>query len=348
MLSVRGVDLSTALLAEAAGIRYSAGGAAEPIERILADVGANYVRLRLWVNPPAGYGDEASALALARRAAAAGMKIFLDFHYSDTWADPKHQTTPAAWRGDDLEALATRVRDYTRRVVADFARQGTPADLVQVGNEISNGMLWPLGRLTDGQPGGWPGFLALVRAGVDGARDGGPAGHRPRIALHSDRVGDPAGSHTFFDRLTAAGIPFDVIALSYYPFWHGPLDALRATMDDLARRYRGDVLVAETGYPWTMAGGDPVLGVADPDRLPEASRFPPTPEGQRAYFGALREVIRQVPDGRGLGFVAWEPGWLAGVGWEPGATAPFTNLTLFDHEGGLLPAARAAFAPPGS
>jgi arabinogalactan endo-1,4-beta-galactosidase len=342
------VDISTALLEEAAGHRFSADGTIQPIESILAGVGANYARLRLWVNPSPGYSDEASALTLARRTHAAGMRIFLDLHYSDTWADPNHQKTPAAWRTDDLAALTDQVHDYTRDVIADFARQDTPVDLVQVGNEISAGMLWPLGRLGSDRPdGGWPAFLALLRAGVDGALVGAPRDHRPRIALQIERIGDPAGSHDFFDQVTAAGIPYDVIALSYYPFWHGPLSALRSTMDDLATRYHRDVLVAETGYPWTMAGGDPDLGVADAAELPEADRFPPTPAGQSAFYRALRAAIRDVPGGHGLGLVVWEPGWLAGVGWRAGATAPFTNLTLFDHEGRLLPAAAVALAPQG-
>lgn len=343
---VRGADISTALLVEAAGHRFSADGHTGPIERLLAGRGANAVRLRLWVQGPAGYGDEASALALARRARDAGMRIYLDLHYSDRWADPRHQEVPPSWRGDDLAALAQHVHDYTAHLVAEFARQGTPADLVQTGNEISAGLLWPLGRLApDRADGGWPGLLDLLRAAVAGVHDGSPPEHRPAIVLHTDRIGDPTGSHAFFDRLSDAGLPFDVIGLSYYPFWHGPLALLRSTMTDLAERYRLDVLVAETGYPWTMAGGDPVLGVAAPDRLPEVDRFPPTPGGQSAYFEALREVIGQVPNGRGLGFVVWEPGWLAGVGWQPGATAPFTNLTLFDQSGRLLPAATTAFAP---
>jgi arabinogalactan endo-1,4-beta-galactosidase len=345
---VRGADISTALLVEAAGHRFSVDGDHAPIERILAAQGATHVRLRLWVEGPAGYGDEASALALARRAWDAGLRIYLDFHYSDRWADPRHQEIPPSWRDHDLMALARRVHGYTRQVVADFASQGTPADLVQTGNEISAGMLWPLGRLgPDRADGGWPGLLDLLSAAVAGARDGSPPGHRLTVALHTDRIGDPPGSRAFFDRVRAAGLPFDVIALSYYPFWHGPLALLRSTMTDLAGRYGTDVIVAETGYPWTMAGGDPVLGVAEPARLPEACLFPPTPCGQSAYYRALRDVIGQVPKNRGLGFVVWEPGWLAGVGWEPGAAAPFTNLTLFDRSGRLLPAAGSAFARPG-
>jgi arabinogalactan endo-1,4-beta-galactosidase len=343
---IRGADISFTTQEERAGNQVSEGGVTEPIETILDHHGANYVRLRLWVDPPTGDNDETATLQLARRARATGMKIYLDFHYSDTWADPTHQTVPAPWNSTDIDVLSRQLRTYTRDVLEDFARQGTPIDLVQLGNEVSGGILWPLGQLGQTRPGGgWPGFLALMRAAVSGVREAEAADHhRVAIAIHSDRVNDIAGLNYFFGRLRGGGVPFDVIALSYYPFWHGPLSTLAAAMDDLATTFGKDVIVAETAYPWTLEEGDPLF-VAAQSALPEAQRFPPTPGGQSAYFRALRAVINQVPARHGLGFLDWEPGWLPGVGVRAGQPDAFANLTMFDFHGHMLPAVLAAFAP---
>jgi arabinogalactan endo-1,4-beta-galactosidase len=350
---IRGADLSFTLLEEKAGNKVSENGKKAPIERILANHGANYVRLRLWVDPAKGYsGSKADTLKLARRAADAGMKIYLDLHYSDTWADPTYQTIPESWNHTRLTVLSGEVRDYTRDVLEEFASQGTPVDMVQLGNEVSAGILWPLGKLDDSLPGGgWPGFLTLLRAGAAGVHDaelaGPAAGHPVRIAIHTDRISDPDALRGWVEHLRTGKVPFDLVSLSYYAFWQGPMSKLGAAMDELARSLGIDVLVTETAYPWTLEGGNPLLGIADLAKLPEADRFPPTPAGQIAYFEALRTLISQVPDGHGLGFIDWEPGWLPGVGPHPGEDSTLANVTMFDHKGRMLPVVATAFGPPG-
>jgi Glycosyl hydrolase family 53 len=140
-----GGDLSFTLLEEEAGTVFTDRGRAKPVEKIFVDHGANYVRLRLWINPPAGYPDLLTDLEMARRFKAAGMKLYLDFHYSDFWADPQHQDTPSAWAGQDLATMSKTLQTYTRRVIQAFAAQGTPVDLVSIGNEIRNGIVRPTG-----------------------------------------------------------------------------------------------------------------------------------------------------------------------------------------------------------
>lgn len=346
-LRVRGADVSFTLQEEAAGTRFSDCGRVRRVEDILAQHGATYVRLRVWVNPPAGYSDRAAALALARRARRAGLKVLLDLHYADFWADPAHQTTPAAWAGQDLATLAGTVRAYTRDIVAEFARRGAPIDMIQIGNEITAGMLWPLGQIyrPDGEH--WPEFTTLLAAGIAGARAGNPARHPLEIMVHIDRGGDNGGSRFFFDHVRDAGVDFDVIGLSFYPFWHGPMAALQQNLADLAARYGKPLVVVETAYPWTTADGDDLANfITSADQLPDVGRFPPSPAGQAAYFEALRDLLRAVPDGLGAGFVDWEPEWVPGVGWEPGAGNPNDNLTMFDFTGRALPSL-AAFRAPG-
>ncbi|MEN3304618.1 MAG: arabinogalactan endo,4-beta-galactosidase [Micromonosporaceae bacterium] len=340
---LRGADLSFTPQLEAAGVRFRDRRGVRPVERILADHGANYIRLRVWTNPPAGYSTEATALAMARRAHRAGLRILLDVHYSDFWADPGHQNTPAAWQGQDLPTLASTVRRYTRGLVADFARQGTPLDMVQVGNEITGGMLWPLGQIYQSDGAHWTEFTTLLNAGIAGVREGSPRRHPARVMVHIDRGGDNGGSVWFYDHVLAAGVvDFDVIGLSYYPFWHGSFAALQANLNDLAPRYGRDLVVVETAYPWTLGNGDQLANFIDSvDQLPDGAAYPATPQGQAGYFGALRQILAQVPGGRGAGFFTWEPEWIPGVGWEPGAGNPNDNLTQFDWQGNALPSVDA-------
>jgi len=345
-LRVRGGDLSFTPQLDAAGVTFRDRGVVRPVERILARHGATYVRLRVWTDPPAGYSDEASALTMARRAKRAGLKVLLNLHYSDFWADPAHQTTPAAWQGQDLATLAGTVHDYTRDIVAGFARHGVPVDMVQIGNEVTAGMLWPEGQIYREDGAHFPEFCTLLKAGIAGARAGNPRRHRLEVMVHIDRGGDNGGARWFYDHIAEQGVEFDVIGLSYYAMWHGDLTALAANLTDLAPRYGRPLVVVETAYPWTVDNGDQLENfVTSAGQLPDADRFPPTPNGQAAYFEAVREVIARVPDGLGAGFIDWSPEWIPGVGWAPGEGNPNDNLTMFDWSGNALPSLAAFRAP---
>lgn len=345
-LSIRGADLSFLPQLEEAGVRYrDLNGRIRPCEDIFTRAGATYIRLRVWVNPPAGYSDKARALGLARRAKRAGMKILLDPHYSDFWADPGKQPIPAGWP-TDLEGLKVKIRTYTRDLLRAFAAQGTPVDILQVGNEITNGILWPVGQLylPDGTQ-QWEAFTDLLKAGIAGARQASP--HRtPKLMLHIDKGGKMGDTQWFFDNITTWGVPFDIIGQSYYPMWHGSMAELQANVNDSVARYDKPVLLAEVSYPWTFEDGDGRGNIVGPDTiLPDADRFPATPAGQAAFYEELRQVLLQVPDGRGLGFMAWEPEWIPGVGWQPGAEASNDNLTQFDFTGRALPSIRSYRRP---
>jgi arabinogalactan endo-1,4-beta-galactosidase len=345
-LPLRGGDLSFLPQEEQAGAVFKDGGKALPAERILARHGATHVRLRLWVHPVDGVNGLASVLAMGRRVHQAGMRIFLSLHYSDTWADSQTQTAPAAWNGQGPDELARSVETYTRDVIGAFAAQGTPLAFVQLGNEIDNGMLWPLGRVRPSVDESWAAFLSLFRAALAGAAASLGAG--PRTVLHLGAGTDSARSQMFLDRVSSAGLLPDVIGFSYYPFWNGSLAALAQNLTAVGARYRRDLLVAETAYPWTLANADGTPNVVvTAGNLPDASTCPPTPAGQAAYYERLRAVLQRVPGGRALGFVIWAPDWLAGVDVTPGTGDTYDNLTLFDHQRHGLPALRC-LRPPGS
>jgi arabinogalactan endo-1,4-beta-galactosidase len=341
-----GADLSFTPQELAAGATFSYDGRPGTPVSIMREAGANYVRMRLWVNPPAGYSDLAIDLALARQVRAAGMKIYLDIMYSDFWADPTHQNIPAAWQGQDLAQLTATVRSYTQQVISAFAQQGTPVDLVSIGNEIRNGILWPVGEINCASGttcGGWDNLAQLLQAGVAGARAGNPAGHQLLVMMHYDQGGNNALSSAFYSELTGHDVPFDVIGLSYYPFFHGAISAMRANVDALATQFRKPIVIAETQYPWTLANGNNPAGDSTGDFVWQTSQlspgYPASPGGQLSFVTDELSILAQVPDGLGAGLFYWAPDWIPGVPWEPGTGigSPNVNLTLFDFGGAALP-----------
>lgn len=349
-----GGDLSFTPQELAAGARFSDQGRPGSPIAIMRDAGANYVRMRLWVSPPPGYNDLAADLALATEVHASGMKIYLDVMYSDFWADPQHQDIPAAWQGQDITQLTATVRAYTQQVISAFAHQGTPVDLVSIGNEIRNGILWPVGQVNCTNCGGWANLAQLLKAGVTGARAGDPPGHKLLIMMHYDQGGNFALSSAFYSQLQASGVPFDVIGLSYYPFFHGTLSAMRANVDQLAAQFGKPIMIAETQYPWTLANGNSPLGDSTGDFVWQPSQlspgYPASPGGQLSFVTDELSVLAQVPGGLGAGLFYWAPDWIPGVGWEPGPGigSPNVNLTLFNFAGQALPSINIFGNPAGA
>ena len=340
----QGADLSFTPQELAAGATFADQGRPGTPVTIMRASGANYVRMRLWVDPPPGYNDLASDLALARQASASGMKIYLDLMYSDFWADPTKQNIPAAWAGENLSQLTATVTSYTRQVISAFARQGTPVDLVSIGNEIRNGILWPTGEINCTDCGGWANLAQLLKAGVAAAEAGNPAGHKLLIMMHYDQGGSFALSSAFYSELESYGVPFDVIGLSYYPVLDEPsISGLRANVDGLAAEFGKPIVIAETQYPWTLANGNSPLGDSTGDFAWEQSQiepgYPATPGGQLSFVTDELSILAAAPDGLGAGLFYWAPDWIPGVPWEPGAGigSPNVNMTLFNFEGEALP-----------
>lgn len=337
-----GADLSFVPQLESLGAEYRVDGTAvDPLDALRED-GWGLVRLRLWHSPAEPWQGLDATVSYALEAAAAGHQIMLDIHYSDTWADPAHQTKPAAWQGIQFPALVDSVYAYTNAVVRRFRDDGVIPDYVQIGNEISAGMLWDDGRVggqwdTSEQ---WERLAALLSAGASAARDSLPAGKRPSVVIHVDNGGSNALCRWFFDHLVAEGVDFDAIGVSYYPWWHGALWELRDNLRDLARAYGKELIVVETAYPWTLEGNDSTGNFVDSadDLLPG---YEATPEGQKAFLSDLLSVVEGAPGGLGRGIIYWEPGLLSVAG---GPGNPCENLALFDFDGNALPA--LGFAVP--
>lgn len=332
---IQGADVSHLPRIEAGGAVFSAGGVPGDPIAILRAHGVNTIRLRLWHTPAAGRSGLAEVLDLAERARDAGCDLLLDLHYSDTWADPGHQTKPAAWTGLPFTVLADSVRAYTRDVLTACASRGVAPSMVQLGNEISPGMLWDDGRVGGAwdTPAQWANLAALLQAAIAGVDEALSGADRPEIMIHIDRGGDNGGARWFYDHLIAEGVAFDVIGLSYYPWWHGSFAALDANLDDLATRYGKDLVVVETAYPWTLGWFDDTHNMVG---LPEhlLPGYPDTPGGQQAFLASLLHIVQTVPDDRGRGVCWWEPCWIP----SPDFGSPWENVALFDETGEALPA----------
>jgi len=307
-----GADVSFLAQAEQQGTVFKDNGVAKPGLQILKDHGYNWIRLRLFHAPTELPNNLDYTIALAKKAKSMGFHFLLDYHYADTWADPGHQPTPAAWQGKTHEELVEIVFQYTRDTIAAFRDASVLPDMVQIGNEVTNGMLWPDGKL----PENWDNFAQLVYAGINGVDAGRGNGRRPRIMIHIDRGADARGTKAFLDKLNSYDIPYDVIGQSYYPWWHGSLNDLRSNLEFMAREYHKDIIVVEAAYNWQPGN---YIGKAAP--------FPESPEGQREFLNEVNRVVMQTPDGRGKG-VFW---------WEPAVTGPLTIRGFFDEQHNALP-----------
>ena len=330
-LDIVGADVSSLSAVEAAGGRFSDGGVAGDPIAILRQNGVNYIRLRLFHAPDTTterVNSLAYDLGLAQRVKQAGLKLLLDVHYSDTWADPGRQDMPVAWQGLDSATLRDTVFAYTRDVVAAFRARGVLPDMIQLGNEVNTGFLWPAGH-ADASDADWGRYAALLQSARDGVQAALGAGEHVAIMHH---VADPRAVTWHMDHLLAHIAKPDVIGVSYYPFWHGDLQTARAALAEAATKYQLPIVIVETAYPWTNDWYDATTDVYHGS--PAAGMPPYTPAGQATYIDIVTDLVRSIPASHGAGFFYWEPAWL------PSATfgSPMDNMTLFDQHGAALPA----------
>jgi arabinogalactan endo-1,4-beta-galactosidase len=308
-----GADLSFLAQAEARGVTFKDEGQPKPGLQIFKDHGYNWVRLRLFHSPTRLPNNLDYTIALAKQAKQQGFKFLLDYHYSDTWADPQKQFIPRAWEGKSHDELVQAVFEYTRDTISAFREAGAMPDMVQIGNEVIGGMLWPDGRL----PKNWDNFADLVKAGIRGVDAGLGDAPRPQIMIHIDRGGDRRATENFFNHCKQHGIEFDVIGQSYYPWWHGSLDDLRENLAFMADQYDKDIIVVEVAYNWRPA-----------EYRDKPGPFPETPKGQRDFLKQVDRAVRQTPNGRGKGVFWWEPAVPRGG---------IASRGMFDDDGNALP-----------
>lgn len=270
---------------EATGyVFYNDQGVAQDCFRILKDKGINSIRLRVFVNPSddkaSGHCSPAEVTTMAKRATALGFRVMIDFHYSDTWADPAKQAKPAAWAAHPFPQLLTDVYDHTFSTMTMLKAAGVTPEWVQVGNEIPGGMMWPEGSTKN-----FPQLTQLINQGYDAVKAVSPSS---KVIVHLDRGNNSELYRWFFDQLRTNGGKYDVVGMSYYPYWlkqnyKESIANLQANLNDMASRYSKEVMVTEVG------GEDTAV--------------------QDTYdmLVAVLRAVRAVPNGKGLGVFYWEP-----------------------------------------
>lgn len=277
---VKGADISWITQMEAAGIKfYNSTGATQEGMALLKSVGINTIRLRVWVNPADGYNNTADVVAKAVRAKNLGMRILIDFHYSDTWADPGKQTKPTAWAMEDFATLKTSLASHTTAVLTALHDNNVLPEWVQVGNETNNGMLWPEGRASTNMAN----FAQMISAGFDAVKAVFPAA---KVIVHISNGYDNSLFRWMFDGLKANGAKYDVIGMSMYPTttnWKTYNTQCYANMNDMVSRYGKEVMIVEAGMSWDDA------------------------TDCNAFLTDLIAKTKAVTGNKGLGVLYWEP-----------------------------------------
>ncbi len=358
-----GMDVSSVLALEAAGVKfYDYDGNERDLFELLAENGVNYIRVRVWVDPfdaeGHGYGggncDIHTAIEIGRRATACGMRLLVDFHYSDFWADPGKQMVPKAWKGKRTTAKVKLLGEYTLECLTMLKEAGVDVGMVQLGNETNNGMA---GEKS------WANVAKLMSVGAEAVRQVFP---EALIVVHFANPEKADNYATYAQRLQESGVDYDVFATSYYPYWHGTLDNLKAVLSAIRATYGVDVMVAETSYAWTVEDGDfsgNTIGEGGAYEKP----YPFTLQGQVNH---LTDVTQAMHDIGGLGIFYWEGAWVPvpggsweansalweqyGAGWASSYAAEYDaadagkyyggsacdNQTFFDFEGRALASLR--------
>jgi arabinogalactan endo-1,4-beta-galactosidase len=316
---IRAADMSYLPLIESEGTIFKKNGVAENAITTLKNAGCNTIRIRIWKNPSDNHSGLAEVKALALRVKQAGMKVWLTVHYSDTWADPGNQTPPSDWTSLSLANLKTAVSNYTTLLMTEIQ-----PDIIQIGNEINSGLLWPQGHLINNESQ----CLQLLAAASSAIRS---QSSTTKIMIHYAGIG--SGATWFFNKMSS--INYDYIGLSYYPVWHGKnLSDLNTTITTLGQTHNKKVIIAETAYPFTLGYNDWTNNiVGQNDQL--ITTYPASNDGQKNYILAIKNLVKQ--NSKGLGFCYWGAEWIAFRG--PTATngSSWENQALWDFNNNALP-----------
>lgn len=277
---VKGADISWLTQMESQSIKfYNSANTQQDCMQILKALGMNTIRLRVWVNPSPAWNNTADVVAKAVRAKNLGFRIMIDFHYSDTWADPGHQTKPAAWASQDITALKTSVYNHTVDVLTALKNNGVTPEWAQVGNETNDGMLWPEGKASTNMNN----FAQLVNAGYDAVKS---VSNTTKVIVHVSNGFDNSLFRWMFDGLTSNGAKWDIIGMSLYPTpanWSTLNTQCLANMNDMVSRYNKDVMIVEVGMSWDQS------------------------DACHSFLTDLIAKTASVPNNRGLGVLYWEP-----------------------------------------
>lgn len=326
-----GGDISLLPKYEDAGVVYKDknGNVVDNVIKFFGDEGMNAMRVRLFVDPSKNTDKGACqdleyVKDLGKRIKTAGMSFMLDFHYSDTWADPSNQWKPDAWKSLSDDELYTKIYDYTKDVLKQLKDAGAAPDFIQTGNEISYGMLWGVSPNKTkychvDKANNWDYFTNLLKQASKACREVCPDA---RIILHTERLDSKNQEHIkFYQKMAEAAVDYDIIGLSYYPPYHGTLTVLKNGINQLVTQFNRDIMIVETGYPyeWKMPGTTYDA---------QAIGYEYSEEGQRQFTADLIKTLNEISNVKGL---FW---WWPEDNGNKGVTDNWWNTALYNHDTG--------------
>lgn len=321
---VRGVDVSFLPEIEAFQPAYDyldRAGQVKNLLAILKDNGVNTIRVRLWHTPSTPNSGLDEVKAFSSRIKSAGFQLWLDIHYSDTWADPGHQSKPAAWTSLTGQLLSDSVYAYTKKVVALLQ-----PDIIEIGNEINAGFLWP-----DGSSSNPAKFTSLLKSALQAVQDlPSPKG---KTMIHFAGID---GATAFYQMMASNNVQYDLLGLSYYPYWHGKdLTVFTNSLTSLGQAIGKKIIIAETAYPFTLLWND---NTNNPIGLQEQliPTYPATGDGQKKFLTDLKNIVIQ--NNLGTGICYWAPEWVSFKGSQSTTGSSWENQALFDFTHRALPA----------
>lgn len=336
-----GVDLSSYLEEKAHGAKWFIKGEETTPFKAFKQNGASLVRLRVWNHPydeegnpyQGGTCDVNYLIESSKIAKEEGLDVLVDFHYSDFWADPGKQTLPKAWKDYSFEEVEQAIYDFTKETLTKLKELDIPVTSVQVGNEITNGMCWPYGRILGEMESrvGFDNLAILLKAGVKAVREVYPDA---KVILHLENAGNLFIINQWYQEITSYGVDFDIIGLSYYPYWHGSIPNFFYNVGVLQSKYHKDVWVTEIAYAFTdtdyLAGkkGQLVVEGSNLDKLPDEVPYPLSKEGQVAFF---KQFINEAKLASVKAIIYWEPAYIPvnGCGWATNNAQKYIGVTTF-------------------
>jgi len=333
-----GADVSSLQAMEDCGAKYyDFDGKQKDALEILKLHGVNYIRLRIWNDPETSFerGDYCNlenTIGIAKRIKAHGLKLLLDFHYCDSWADWKTQQIPKAWQGQDVNQLKDSVYRYTRDVLEKLFQEGAYPDMVQIGNEIGAGLLWDYGKLDQPQN-----LVDFLNRGIDAVNEAETGECRAETMIHIETGGNVEKTESFFQMLNDFGINhYDVIGLSYYPYWAGDYQSFIRNMRNVKEKFAKAVVAVETAFPYTDDSHDAMPNVVTGELTIETMGMEPSEANQRKVIEDIIRITSEEENGYGIFY--WEPVWYCvdGVGAIKGTGNEWENQAMFDVNGRAL------------
>lgn len=357
-----GVDVSTYLEEKNGGAKYfDHGKEIDPFREMRAN-GVDLIRLRVWNDPfengrpyLGGTNSVENDLKIIEDLKPYGFSYIIDFHYSDFWVDPGKQTLPKAWKGLSFEEVKEQLYLFTKESLQKFKNAGVDVPYIQIGNEVTNGMVWPFGQLIDNGKGkprsNYEGFIALLNSGIKGAKEIYP---NSQIIVHLERSSDCEVYEELFTQLKEADVPYDVIGMSYYPYWHGNFAQLFKNVANCQQKFQKPIMIMELGYGFTLEdyllteNGQSELKVTK-ENLEAELPYDIDIKGQELF---IEDFLYRCEQHHVLGVIYWEPLWIPGetICWasvegqayihEEGKPTrnEWSNQCLFDYKGNKLPA----------